>query len=596
MALQYKALRFTSNRLSRWLLLLALTPALTYAKNLAYDQPAATVHPQLTAHSRTMTQRVEKVTDRVYKAIGYDIANSVMVVGDNGTVIVDVMGSMRTAKQVAAEFRKITDLPTKALVYTHHHGDHVNGGPAFLDVNSDAAEPPRIFAHQELLPNLAQQAGLLVPITASRAFFMYGNYLEKGAEGLVNAGIGPALVPGQPRFVPPTDLVDDSRQEQIAGLNVEFVHVPSEARDEIALWFPDLKVLHTGEVLQGESFPNIYTIRGDTMRDPLTWVKAIDRLRQYPAEVLVRSHGRAIVGKEKVAETLTAYRDAIQYVHDQTVRYINKGYTPDELVTVVGQLPPHLATHPELQEFYGTVKHAVRAIYQQYLGWFTGDPATLDPLPPLARAQRYLAAMGGREAVLRNASQALAEGDFRWAAEVAGYLITVDKEDRQARQLKADAFKQLAYGQINVNWRNFYLTAAKELEGKAPRDLGMSALGVMQAMPAATLLQQLGVRIDADKAQETQLHGQFELDNGERYGLEIRRGVVEFHPSAPSRMDFSLKLAGKELAQLCSGTQSLDQLLAAGSVTVSGDVKAAERFFALFETPTPWHEIPVSVH
>ena len=574
--------------------LLGLMPLASHAVNLAYDKPAPTVHPKLTAHSQTMEQRVEKITDGVYKAIGYDIANSVMIVGDEGTVIVDVLSTVDTATQVSDAFREITDLPTKALIYTHHHGDHINGSPAFIKANGGVK--PRIFAHETLMKNLAQQAGMLVPITASRAFFMYGNYLEKGPEGLVNTGIGPALVTGKTQFVPPTDLVKDVRRETIAGIEMEMVYVPSEALDEIAVWFPQKKVLHVGEVLQGESFPNIYTIRGDVMRDPMEWVRAIDRLRQYPAEVMVRSHGRAIVGKENVAATLTAYRDAIQYVHDQTVRYINKGYSPDELVTIVNELPPHLKDDPNLQEFYGTVKHAVRAIYNQYIGWFNGDPATLDPLPPVERAERYVSAMGGRKAVLSIADKALKEKDYRWAAEVASYLITLDTNDKQARQIKADAFRPLAFEQINVNWRNFYLSAAEEMEGSAPRALGASARGIAFGLPAPIQLQHMAVRIDAKRAQDTELSGAFITPRGQRFGLEIRRGIAQFHPKAPAKVDFEIRWQQRGgLAYLSTGMETLDALVKSKRIQLSGDQKKAEQFFSLFDRPTPWHNIPVTL-
>ncbi|MGI9279204.1 MAG: alkyl/aryl-sulfatase [Endozoicomonas sp.] len=566
------------------------------AENLAYDKPSKTVHPKLTAHSQTMEQRVDKIAEGVYKAIGYDIANSVMIEGKDGVIIVDVLSTVGSAKQVMEEFRKITDAPVKALVYTHHHGDHINGGPGFINPEDAVSGKVRIFAHKDLTKNLSQQAGMLVPITASRAFFMYGNYLDKGPEGVVNTGIGPALLTGETRFLPPTDLVDERRVETIAGMKVEMVHVPSEAKDEIALWFPEKKVLHAAEVLQGESFPNIYTIRGDVMRDPVEWVRSIDQLRKYPAEILVRSHGRAIIGKENVANTLTAYRDAIQYVHDQTVRYINKGYTPDEIVTVIDRLPPHLLSNPDLQEFYGTVKHSVRAIYNQYLGWFNGDPATLDPLPPQERAKRYVQAMGGRDAVLKNAEKALDDGDFRWAAEVTSYLITLDREDMTARQLKAKAFRPLAFDQINVNWRNFYLSSALEMEGKAPRPLNTRSSGVMAAMPASVVLQHMAVRVDPVKTADLEITGAFELPSGEKYALELRRGVVQFHNQLPEKVDFTVKAAKRPLLGLTLGMRTVDQLVAVKALSVSGDQKAAAQFFAGFDQAIPWDQIPVSLH
>jgi len=281
---------------------------------------------------------------------------------------------------------------------------------------------------------------------------------------------------------------------------------------------------------------------------------------------MVPSHGRPVVGYDNIQNVLTAYRDAIQYVHDQTIRFMNRGHTPDELVELV-TLPPHLADHPWLGEFYGTVKHSVRQIYVGYLGWFEGDPWALDPLPPVARASRYVDQMGGREAVLDAARAAISDGDYTWAAEILTYVIRVDRHDQDARDLKAEALRQFAYTLTNVNWRNWSLTAVAELEGEADLSSGFAFASpdVMRAFPSDVLLRMLTTRIDAEKSANINMTMGLRLqDIGEEFSLEIRRGVVEFRNSLPEHCDFVL----------AADRAYLDRVLV-GDIHVSGEMAQA---------------------
>ena len=261
------------------------------------------------------------------------------------------------------------------------------------------------------------------------------------------------------------ELPAERLDTRIAGLDVQLLHVPSEAPDEIVLYLPDNRVLISAEVDQGPTLPNIHTLRGTKFRDPVQWVESLDKLREYQAEHMVPLHGRPVGGQEKVEEVLRMTRDGIAYIHDQSVRWMNKGLTPDELVEKV-KLPPHLAGYtPYLREHYGTVKHSVRQIYNGYLGWFQGDPVDLDPTPPREKAERLIALMGGRDKLLLEAGNAYLMGEHQWAAELAGYAIRVDHEGRLAREIKARSLRKLGYASMNINWRNWYLMSAMELEG-----------------------------------------------------------------------------------------------------------------------------------
>src|SRR5271169_6235617 len=262
---------------------------------------------------------------------------------------------------------------------------------------------------------------------------------------------------------------------------------------------------------------------------------------------MVPSHGLPVTGPENVEEVLRNYRDAIQYVHDQTVRHMNKGLTPDELIEAVG-LPPHLASFkPWTQEFFGTVSQAVRAIYQGYLGWFEGDPAGLAPVPKKESARREVELMGGRDRVLMVADQAFEDGDPQWAAELATSLIRIDRNDMPARRLKAASFRRLGYARVNAIWRNWYLSAARELDGFDPMLLqagiarAITSPDLLAALPARAFVEGFSGRLKAEDTLDVAMTVGFRFpDVGEAYGIEIRRGVAQFVERLPEKTDLSI--------------------------------------------------------
>jgi alkyl sulfatase BDS1-like metallo-beta-lactamase superfamily hydrolase len=286
---------------------------------------------------------------------------------------------------------------------------------------------------------------------------------------------------------------------------------------------------------------------------------------------------------------------------------MNKGYTPDELVEVVA-LPLHLAEHPWLGEYYGTVKHAVRQIYNGYLGWFQADPWALDPLPYMERAKRYVELMGGRNAVLEAARKAIEDGEYTWAAEILTNVVRIDNDDMEARKLKAEAYRQFAYTLVNVNWRNWSLTAAAELEGKADLSGGFAFTSpdVIQAFPSDVLLEMLTTRIDPDKSIDVNMTLGLRLpDVKEAFGLEIRRGVVQFHNGLPAKSDVTLVADRAFLNRMLVGdvhiTGEMASAIAAGApagavvmmaAIDSGDIrveggskKDVQKFFSYFDPP-----------
>ena len=525
-------------------------------QTMAYDQPSATVHPKLTEHSQKMVPGVYQVADSVYLAYGYALTSPAMIVGDDGVIIVDPPEDVNKGRITLEEFRKFSDKPVKAVIYSHWHIDHFGGVAAFASHEDAASGKVKIIAHETFLANVIKgSAGGTGPILGARVDYSLGTLLDVGAEGRINGGLGPDFVIENPSLVAPNVLVDDVLVITIAGVRMHIVWAPSEAPDEIAVWLPELELLHTVEVIQGESFPNLHTIRGTRYRDPERWFTGIDILRRYPAKYMVPSHGRPVSGREEVAETLTAYRDGIQFVYDQTIRHMNRGLVPDELVEVV-KLPPHLADHPWLGDFYGGVAHSVRQIYVGELGWFLGDPTFLAPTRPAESSGRTVEMMGGRDKVLDAARKAADEGDHQWAAELTTHLVRVDHNDSDARRLKAEALRQIGYGLTNINWRNWYLTSAQELDGTLDHEkaLDIVAPDLLRAFPTSELINGLRFRLAAEKTLDVHMTFGVRLpDVNEGYGLEIRRGVAQFHGSLPDEVDVLLELDRSTLENILLG-------------------------------------------
>jgi len=583
---------FSLNRIAAVLLSLAL-PMAGHAA-LPEEQIKASIHPELAEHSKHFAQKVYQVAGNVYSAVGWQLGNVAMIEAPEGLIIIDTGESVSESRKIMAEFRKISDKPVKAVVYTHFHSDHINGVKAFVTEEQVRSGEVQIIAHETLLANVVAQGALVGPILSVRSGYSFGAMLPEGDHEQMNAGIGPIAKVEAATFIAPTLTFKDKLDTRIAGLDLQFLHVPSEAPDEIIIYLPDNRVLISAEVEQGPTLPNIHTLRGTKFRDPVVWVESLDKLRAYKAEHMVPLHGRPVSGQDKVEEVLRMTRDGIAYIHDQSVRWMNKGLTPDELVEKV-KLPPHLAGYtPYLREYYGTVKHSVRQIYNGYMGWFQGDPVALDPLPPKDKAERLIALMGGREKLLLAAGEAYLKGDYQWAAELSSYAIQVDNEDKLARDIKARSFRKLGYASMNINWRNWYLMSAMELEGQfaggkvqqmaqSIRSVFLSA-DMLKAFPAKIFLQNWITRVDPDKASDVQLTLGFSFpDIGEEWALEVRRGVVQLHQGIPEGTTLKLTLDKTYLDTVMSGENGLLKGSLLGDVKVDGNLLEIKTFLGCFD-------------
>lgn len=564
---------------------LGLTPIALAVLAQAGCQPPAGPQAQapirtpadLARHSEEFTRRIEKVTDGVYVAIGYGLANSIMLEGSDGIIIVDTMETVEEGQGVLAAFREITDKPVKAIIYTHNHADHVMGARAF----SDDPDLP-VYAHASTADYIDRILNVLRPVITVRSMRMFGNYLDQA--GLVNAGIGPRLGidPGDSvGILRPNRVFDDALEDEVAGIRFRLEHAPGETSDQLLVWLADRKVLLSGDNLY-KAFPNLYTIRGTPYRDVLAWIDSLDRMRELAPEHLVPSHTGPISGQANIQSVLLQYRDAIQYVHDQTIRGINRGMTPDELVATV-RLPETLAASPYLQEFYGTVAWSVRSIFDGNLGWFDGNPSRLQPLPPQEHAQRLAALAGGQQALRERAVQAAGEGDHQWFLELSDALLRLQPEDPGIRQLRVQALRALGERQSNPNARHYYLTTALELEQglQIGRD-NTTDLQTLGSFPMAGFFRGLAVNLNPAKSRGKDIRVGFRFpDTGETWSVHVRNQIAETRPGLPANPDFLVSVDAIIWKAMLAGQRNA-ALTIASDMEIQGGTMGFLGFMGLF--------------
>jgi alkyl sulfatase BDS1-like metallo-beta-lactamase superfamily hydrolase len=517
-----------------------------------------------------------------------------VIEGDEGIVVIDPLVSAEVAAAALALYREHRgNRPVTGLVYTHSHVDHFGGARGVL-ANEDAG-PGRIpilapagFLHHAVSENVFAGTAM-----ARRAGYMYGARLARGPEGQVGAGLGQTTSLGTITLVPPNlDVVETGQKETVDGVRMTFQLTPgTEAPAEMNIHFPDARVLCIADNA-ARAMHNILTPRGALVRDPRVWASYLDEAVELfggDTDVLFSGHHWPCWSSERIVEYLEKQRDLYTYLHDQTLRLLNRGHTGPEIAELI-ELPPSLASEWHCREYYGSISHNTKAIYQRYMGWFDGNPAHLWEHPPTEQARRYVEFMGGAESVLEKARNSFEAGDYRWVAEVVNRVVFAEPDNREARELQADVLEQLGYGAENATWRNFFLMGARELrEGIAGTPTAAAPPDVLARLSVSQILDAMAIRLDGPRAWEQHLRIDWNVTGpDEGHAITVRNGVLRHRPGGHEpAADARLFVERAALDQLLLKVADVGELAESGRLRVEGDGAKIGELLGLLDEPDP---------
>ncbi|MGE8315475.1 MAG: alkyl/aryl-sulfatase [Pseudomonas putida] len=556
----------------------------------------ATVNPSLWRIAQLNTLAgLFKVSEGIYQVRGLDLANMTLIEGEHGLIVMDPLLSVETARAgLAMYFRHRPQRPVVAVIYTHPHVDHFGGVRGVIDEADVKAGKVQVIAPQGFFEHAVSENVLAGPAMKRRAQYMYGAPLPRGPRGQVDAGLGKG-VPANATvsLIAPTRLIEQPFETlRIDGVDIEFQLTPgTEAPAEMNLWFPQFKALCMAENASHVQH-NVLTLRGAQVRDAKVWAHYLDQsLMRYgeQAEVVFAQHHWPTWGGAAIRDYLADQRDMYAFIDSQTLRLINRGLGPTEIAAELTSLPPRLASKWYSRDYYGSLSHNVRAVYQRYMGFYDGNPATLNPLPPSEAGTHYVKALGGAERVLTLAREAYGSGDYRWVAELTRHLVFAQPDNSAARELQADALEQLGYQSENATWRNAYLTGAQELRnGVAPAaSKGGSADDLVRALTPTLFFDYLGVRVDAAKAAEQDLTINWRFtDLNEDYALTLRNGVLTHRDhTRHGQADVEVKMSKATLDRIALKQTGFLKEATVGDVEIGGERMKFMRFMAGLDEP-----------
>lgn len=530
---------------------------------------------------------IVRVSERVWVAIGYDLSNVILIRTAEGNVIVDSAMTRGRAREIIAAFDAAgLSGPVKALIFTHSHIDHIGGAAEF------AAADTQIWATGAFEKHFFKQYGLFGSIESLRGGRQFGRRIDdKDApcsalglkvdfEGALDSGV-----------LLPTHTFTGAKTLEIGGVRIELIEAHGETHDHLMVWLPDEKTLIPGDNYY-PSFPNIYTLRGTSPRDVDAWIESVDIIRRLAPERLAPCHTRPLSGAAEIGETLTSYRDAMQWVRDEVVRRANAGEDLDSIGENV-RLPAHLAEKEWNREFYGQVDWSAKAVFANNLGWFDGRPEALYPLPARDAAAREVALIGGAEKVLSLAEGALADSDPRWAVHLLSKLKRSAAADpNQAVRVDAAliaAYEKLAAGVHNTNGRSYLLESAVELrDGPATPKPVTQDPRMIERIPLEQIFFVMSTRLDAAAAMELHQSVRFRFPDVKRqFTLTVRRGIAEAaadepFPGAPEPIAV-ITIDSADFRRLAMGLDAPAAMFAKGKIKVTGNMAEFVKFLKLFQ-------------
>ena len=555
----------------------------------------ATVNPSLWRMARlNMANGLFKVTERIYQLRGFDIANMTVIEGDSGLILIDPLTTAEVARAALEHYHAHRPRrPVVAVIYTHSHLDHYGGVRGVVDEANVQAGKVAVVAPAGFMEAATGENVLAGLPMMRRAQFQFGHLLPRGPRGQVDAGLGKGVARGTPGLIAPTMTIERPVEEHtIDGVRIVFQLAPeTEAPAEMHMFYPDLGVLNMAE----NACPllhNFIPLRGAVARDPRIWAKYIgDAIAAYApmTDILIGQHHWPVWGRAAVLDHLESQRDLYKHIHDQTLRYMNRGWRPAEIAEAI-DLPPGLAERWTVRGYYGTVSHNVKAVYQRYLSWYDGNPCNLHPLPPVGAARKFVEYMGGAAAVIARARADYARGEYRWVAQVMKEVVYAEPGNTEARSLCADALEQMGYQAESATWRNAFLYGAQELRhGIFPLPARGGIGGdTLAGLSSDLFFDLMAIRLDPAKAagQAMVINWHF-TDRDERLALTLRHCTLShrvgtWSPDAAT----SITTTRATLDAIVLRKTTPLEAIQSGALRIEGDPSRLAALFAMID-PAP---------
>ena len=536
---------------------------------------------------------IEQPAEGIWVFGGYGLAPMAVIDTDEGLICFDTGDTKHDGELMFEALRTVSDKPVKAIIYGHSHTCYGAG------VLAEGKDDIMVIGHPDLNAVAEQNAGgapayfpEIAPYLTARLLIQFNTFMpDKGDDAWV---VPTNLEVDEGAFIPVNTPVDDEQEMTVLGVRMQFfTRYGSDDKVHTTVWLPDREILFT--TMLWSSPPQLYSLRGDVFRDPREWIAGLKHNRDLQPEVLISAACRPVVGKETIQKTLEGYLDGASFVLDQSLRGILGGKGPNELRHLV-TFPDYLNETPHNLQNYGEISSYAPAVHYQCVGWYDNDAANLKPVSPWDEAERIVPLMGGREAVLAAAADAMEKKEYAWAAQLVNYLFKLDPQDEEVRQAKAEALRQMAYVSTGANDRAHLMSQALALEGKVTLPRVIPPAPDFIAASPTTFVDYFRVRIDPTKSGETDRVLRCDFTDGSRAALHIRRAVAEFVPSPDDhyrKPDIALAMSGETWAKIYLSQATPQELIESGEITVTGDAGEAARLIDMFDRYVPENAVVV---
>lgn len=545
-----------------------------------YEEAPDTVNPSLWRNTQlNHLYGLFQVADNIYQVRGYDISNITFIKGETGWIVFDPLISVECA-QAALQLvnENLGERPVHAVVISHSHIDHYGGIKGIIDEEGVNAGKVKVIAPEGFQQHAVSENIYAGNAMTRRAGYQYGTLNDKGPTGTLAVGIGSGQSTGTVSFIKPTlEIKETNESVVIDGVEMVFQMTPgTEAPAEMNTYFPQFSALWMAENCSG-TLHNLYTLRGAEVRDGNAWAKYImETIALYGdnCDVVFQAHNWPHFGKETIHKYMEDTAAAYKYIHDQSLVYMNQGFTSEEIAQMV-KLPQKLEKVWYTRQYYGTVSHNAKAIYQKYMGWYDGNPVNLNALTPTEEAVKLVEYLGDSDVVIEKAKEDFEKGEYQWVAQITNVLVYADPDNMQARYLCADALEQLGYQAESGIWRNNYLSAAYELRNGTETDITKKSTGsadAKKAMSTEMLLDYLGILIDGEQISDLDYKANLIIsDTKEEYYIHLYHGTLLYAQGKQANPDATLTMPRLSLFAIIQNNAE-----AISKIDVDGDKKVLD--------------------